>query len=442
MNKAFLFALILLFTFNLSAEESEKRVYNLTECIDIALRHNFDIVLQEAQVKTSGADITQAFGAYLPSVNFNAGYNRTLSNDGQSWLDVNGKIVQSNNSYNINAMTSLTIFDGFSREANYSRAQNQLNSSTLNLDQTMQLVRYNVYRQYIDVVRNAQLVKIRRENFEQGKSELARIQSQYEAGIVPINVVYSQEAELGNREIEIVQAENQLNIAKTNLLATMGLMPNFDIDFQLNVIPNYISNADIEYFRSRTGTLSLAVKNAIENRNDYKAAEMMIEASRQQITIAKAGYMPKLDANAGWRWNYFELGSFSDLGRSYAGLNLSVPIFDNFRTNMNIQNAELQLTQQEIQKQKIELNIKQAVQNAILNLETAEKQIEISDRALKAAEKNFEVTSERFRHGNANITDYTVANTQYINSQINKITAVYNYISSQKEVEYAIGILK
>jgi outer membrane protein len=442
MKKALLIALMIFGTINLTAQEGSKKTYSLRECLDIATRQNFDVVLGEAQVRTSGADITQAFGAYLPSIDVNAGYTRTLHSEGQSWLDVNGRIAQSNNSYNINANTSLAIFDGFSREANYSRAQNQLNSNHLNLDQTIQQVRYNVYRQYIDVVRNTQLVKIRRENFAQGKKELERIQAQYQAGIIPVNVVYSQEAELGNREVEIVQAENQLNLAKTNLLGTMGLNPDYDAEFQESVIPSTILKGDIEDFRRRTGTLSLAMKNAMENRNDFKASELALEASKQQITMAKAGYMPQLNASAGWRWNYFELGSFADLGRSYAGLNLAIPVFDNFRTNMNIQNAQLQVTQQEIQKQRIELNIKQTVQNAVLNLETAEKQVEISERALKAAEKNFEATSERFRQGSANITDYTLANSQFITSQINRITAVYNYISSQKEVEFASGLLK
>jgi outer membrane protein len=286
------------------------------------------------------------------------------------------------------------------------------------------------------------LVKIRRENFNQGKKELERIQAQYEAGFIPVNVVYSQEAELGNREVDIVQAENQLNISKTNLLATMGLNPDVDVEFIESSIPTDILNNDIDDFRRKTGSIQAAMKLAVDNRSDYKASEANLEAAKSQITIATAGYMPQLSAVGGWRWTYFELGSFSELGRSYAGLNLAIPVFDNFRTNLQIQNAQLIVNQAEVQKQRVELGIRQSVQNALLNLETSEKQLEISERALKASEKNFEVTTERFRQGNANITDYTIANTQYITSQINRITAVYNYIASQREIEYATGNLR
>lgn len=439
-----IFLIIFLIGFgSLTAQQEGRKTYTLQECLDIATIKNFDVILSEAQVQASGADITQAFGAYLPSIDFNMGYQRILNPDGQQSVNVGGVIIQTPgtnpNSFSMNAGAGISIFDGFSREANYSRAQNQLSSNQLNLEQTIQAVRFNVYLQYVDVIRNTQLVKIRRENFNQGKKELERSQAQYEAGFIPVNVVYSQEAELGNREVEIVDAENRLNVSKTTLLATMGLNPDLNAEFLESSLPTNMIENDIERFRRKTGTLQSAMQIALENRNDYKASELSLEASKSQVTMANAGYMPSVSASGGWRWNHFEFDKFSEMGRAFAGLNLSVPIFDNFRTNLQIENAKLQVAQAEIQKQRIELNIKQAVQNAILNLDAAEKQMEISARALRASEKNFEVTSERFRQGAANITDYTLANMQYITSQINRITAVYGYISAQREVEFATG---
>lgn len=439
--------LVILFGFgSISAQQGVKKTYNLQECLNIATLRNFDVVLSSAQVAASGADITQAFGAYLPQIDFNMGYQRILNPEGQRSVNVGGVIIETPgtnpNSYFMNASAGISIFDGFSREANYSRAQNQLGSNQYNLEQTIQSVRFNVYLQYVDVIRNSQLVKIRRENFNQGKQELERIQAQYDAGFIPINVVLSQEAELGNREIEIIEAENRLNISKTTLLATMGLNPDTDAEFLESSLPNTIKQDDIERFRRNTGSMQQAMKIALEGRNDYKASELALEAAKAQIITANAGYMPQLSASGGWRWNHFEFDKFSEMGRAFAGLNLSVPVFDNFRTNLQIQNAKLQVSQAEIQKQRIELNIKQAIQNALLNLDAAEKQLEISERSLKASEKNFEVTSERFRQGAANITEYTLANTQFITSQINRVTAVYSYIAAVQEVEFATGNFK
>ncbi|MBX3044676.1 MAG: TolC family protein [Candidatus Kapabacteria bacterium] len=445
MKKIVLLLVIISFG-NLTAQQGVRKTYTLQECLDIATRMNFDVILSEAQVATSGADITQAFGAYLPQIDFNMGYQRILNPEGQRSVNVGGVIIETPgtnpNSYFMNAGAGISIFDGFAREANYSRAQDQLSANQLSLDQTIQQVRFTVYLQYVDVIRNSQLVKIRKENFNQGRQELDRIRAQYDAGFIPVNVVYSQEAELGNREIEIIDAENRLNISKTTLMSTMGINPDFESEFLESSLPTTIDPLDIEIFRRRTGTLQSAMKIALENRSDLKASELALEASKSQITIANSGYIPQISASGGWRWNHFEFEKFSEFGRAFAGLSLSMPIFDNFRTNLQIQNAKLQVSQAEIQKQRIELAIKQAVQNSLLNLEAAEKQLEISERSLKASEKNFEVTSERFRQGAANITDYTLANMQFITSQINRITAVYNYLAAMREVEFATGNMR
>ena len=445
MNKLLL--LILIFSsVNIFAQQGINKTYSLKDCLDIATKKNFDVILGEAQTKVSVADITQAFGAYLPQIDFNMGYQRILNPEGQRSVNVGGVIIETPgtnpNSYFMNASAGISIFDGFSREANYSRAQSQLNSSQLNLDQTIQQVRFNVYLQYIDVIRNSQLVKIRRENYNQGKKELERIQAQYESGFIPINSVYSQEAELGNREVEIVEAENRLNISKSTLLSTMGLAPDNEVEFLESSLPNSLSANEIESFKRRLGTMQSAVNSAIQNRSDYKSADAALEAAKSQVIMANAGYMPQLSANGGWRWNHFEFASFSEFGRAFAGINLAIPVFDNFRTNMQIQNAQLQVSQAELQKQRIELSIRQAVQNAVLNLESAEKQYEISGRALMAAEKNFEAVSERFRQGAATITDYTLANMQYITSQINRTTAIYSLLGAMREIEFATGNFK
>jgi len=72
-------------------------------------------------------------------------------------------------------------------------------------------------------------------------------------------------------------------------------------------------------------------------------------------------------------------------------------------------------------------------------LEASEKAIEISEKSLISAKRNFEVTQEKMNLGIATITDYITVNTQYITSQINKISSIYSYISAKKNLLFAIG---
>ena len=77
-----------------------------------------------------------------------------------------------------------------------------------------------------------------------------------------------------------------------------------------------------------------------------------------------------------------------------------------------------------------------------MNLQAAEKQIEITEKSLRAAQQSYDSMNERFDLGAANITDIFLANNQLINAKINRINAVYSYYLAQKEILYSIGKIK
>jgi outer membrane protein len=146
-----------------------------------------------------------------------------------------------------------------------------------------------------------------------------------------------------------------------------------------------------------------------------------------------------LTASGGWTLSNTEFDRFSELGRSFIGLSLSVPIFENFNTNQNVQSAKLRLKQSQVQQFQTEQNIRNTLKTAFLNLDAAEKQLDITSRALKSAEMNYQSNLERYNLGVIDISVYIDANRQYITAQINRISSIYSYFQAQKEILYAIG---
>ncbi len=169
----------------------------------------------------------------------------------------------------------------------------------------------------------------------------------------------------------------------------------------------------------------------------------MIEINRANsgVTIAQSGYFPRVSAQGGWSWsnNFFQ--DFEQYGRYFLGLNLSIPIFENFNTNMNIQNAKLRLTQVELDLNQLEQNIRRDVQIAYYNLESSEKQIEANKRYLKSSQQNYEALKERHNVGAATMTEVLQASNQYINARLNTLNSVYIYIKTQKNILFILGIL-
>lgn len=443
MKKSFFLLLLFLLPFSLFSQKGGTTVYNLNDCIKIALRNNYEIRISEAQTNSASANVKSAFGDFLPSISVNSGYTRQL-NAQPSFGLVNNQLVKTEpkaNTYSLNAGANLTLFDGFSRGNNYKRANENYQSSLYSVKSAMKKVQLQVYQQYIDVIAKYQVVKIRKENLNLGKKELERIKAQNEAGIIPKNNVLSQQADLGNKEFDLITAENNLNISKANLLTTMGLIPRYDVEFLESSLSNTIDEKDVMNFRKQIGDYKYVVDQALKNRYDWQSRKMLVAAAESGVSIAQSTYYPVISAAGGWSWSNYELTKFSDFGRSSIGLSLYIPIFDNFNTNARIQNAQLQLEQNKLQQFQLEQNIKSSIKIAYLNLESSEKQLNISDQALKSANANFESAKERFRVGSASITEYLTANAQLITAQINRINAVYKYFQSQKEVLYSLGKL-
>jgi len=415
--------------------------YTLEDCLRIASEKNLDILGAQAQLQSQTANLTAAFGSYLPSIGASFGYQRRLNIDGGQQVNVLGFAPPPNN-YSLSATANYTIFDGFQREAQYSNAEKSIAAQEIGIKRIEAQIRWNISQQYIAVLRAAQIVKIRQENIRMGKNELERIKARFEAGVAPISAVYSQEADLGQRELLAVQAENQLNIAKAQLLTIMGLDPSGEAEFSEKSVPSTIQNDEIVLFEKKVGSLKDAVQRSLTQRLDITDVQARKDAAQTQVSSARSGYMPTILANGGWSWSNSQFQDFELFGQSFLGLSVRVPIFDNFTTNANIERAKLGVTQLSFEERQIEQTIRSQVQQAFLNISAAKKQIEISERSLKSAEMNYESAKERYAIGAGSVTDYLLANSQVVTAKIDRISAIYTYVESKMQMQFALGELR
>jgi len=445
MKKVFIL-FFLFYGFTLIAQEKgQTQVFTLSECLKIAQQKNPRLKVAEANISTAGAEITSAFGNFLPSATFNMGYTRQLNVEAGQKINIGGQTIVVGkiepNSYNMSLSLNYNLFDGFNREAQYNSAKERLNSAFSSYSQTISEIEIGVYRAYINALRLTKILEARRKDFELGQKELERVRALFEAGSIPITNVLSQEAELANKEILIIQAENDLKNAKAILLSSMGMEPDINIEISEKDIPLEYSEEEIAQFRSQFGVLEKVLPKVLSNRKDLLALEQQITASQANLTIARANYFPTLSAYGGWSWANNEFNKFSELGRSFVGLALRVPIFENFKTNYQIELAKAQIVELETQKLQLEQNIKSQLIQAINNLDAAEKQLSATKKSVEAAEKNFQSARERYNVGSASVTDYLLANNLLVNAQINQINAIYGYYLAQKELLYTIGLL-
>ncbi|MBL7990922.1 MAG: TolC family protein [Candidatus Kapabacteria bacterium] len=433
---------------------SAVRTMTLEECLKIAAGDNPEVQIGVAQVQDAEGRVKSAFAPFLPTLSINGGYSRTL-NDTTLNVFPRASKEDSNkvelafqpfytpevfrNGFNANISANYTIFNGFQRENTYSQTQSNFQSSQSSLSHTKRRIWWTVRSQYIAVMRSKQVLKVRQEDFQVGKKQLERIKAQYEAGVIAVATVYTQEADVANRELAIVQAENDLELAKGALLTTLGMNPGEPADF-VDIAQQTTTESDIRAFRAEIGDFNKAYGTAYGKRLDLAAAKASIEAANAGVNVAQAAYFPTVNATAGYNWNSPLVGNFQ-YGSQSLGINFRYNIFDGLDRDARTQIARASVIQSEVQKRQSEQRVASDVQNAFIQLNTSEKNLDITARGLKAAQQNFDAAEERFKVGAANILDLTTANGNLATAKINRINALYNYIAAQYQMKFALGIL-
>jgi outer membrane protein len=422
---------------------------DLKKAINIAIEKDPTLSSYRNNITIQKLNINSTRGNLYPNLSFSGSWYRTNSFTTGGIQMVNSVPIYVSdqnywqNSYTLGLSSSVTLFNGF---ANYQDVELEYqNESSLKLqyeNSKLSLV-LNIYQKYFDAVKKEKIVKTYEDNLQDSKDQLSKIQEFVNVGKKTVSDIYKQDVQVAQNELSLEQSINDFSKSKIDLLYAMNDDLNKSITIDSKDIRADLTVTELKAILDKSTNVDELVKNAVSGRYDYKSAIQDIKIYETKLSLARKNlYFPTLSAYGDYSVTGDHVNNVWDSRTFSIGLALSYYIFNGNKYDINRQIAEVNIKQKSEDLVKLEQQIKSDIKKAIIDLETAYKQIEILDRNIKSAEQDKLLSEENFRIGYGTLLDVQTATTSLNNLHINRINSIYSFLYAKKQIEYLSGQLK
>ena len=456
--------------FGQNDENGNTRVLlSLEECIETAWENNLQLQQQRLSVDLASQNLLQSRASQLPSLNANASHSY---NFGRTVDPLTNEFATNTvRSNNFSVSTGLNIFNGFQLQNAIRQNRLDLEAGRYDLERSFNDIALLVASSYLQILFNIELVENVTNQVEITQQQVERTEKLVSAGTLPRGSLLTIQAQLATEELQLVNAENQLDLAWLNLRQIMFLPEETDLSI---VIPQI----DIEPGEEESFTPMQVYRVAVQTQPEIKSAELRIQSAERGVAIARGGMSPSLSARASYGTGYTEASleifdqtpsginqvfrtddgldilmpvyefetrtkAFSDqiednLSRSL-GFFLTIPIFNNYQVRANVSRSKINLENARLQNQITREQLFQTIQQSHADAVAALKRYNASDKNVEALQESFRYTEQRFNVGMVNSLEYNDAKNRLAAAESELLQAKYEYIFRTKILEFYLG---
>jgi len=442
--------LALLLAVNATAQQQTVKGLSLQECLSIALDHSTAVLKGNNNVASAGAQVLAAYGQYLPNLAAGAGYNYDRGNN--FYASAGPEVINTSRSqFNYQLTSSLNLFTGYYNYSTWKSAKVNEQMSNLSLDRAKQQIELDVTQAYLQVVLDKKIVALDSANLATSLKREDQLAALTDVGRKSKTDLYQQQAQTSSDKLLFINAQSRMQNDK--ILLFQKLRIDSTDNYELEDITIDDNPAAAQY-----GNKETLVKQALEDRADFKYAMLNTEYANWIIKKYRSGYLPNVSLSAGIYNNGAYFNSLNINGESaqpatqeviptqlykytygLVGINAVWNIFDRNYTKSNVAMAKITADNAKIDLQDTRIGIVADVKHAYNDYTNAVQQMETVDKGLTAAQKAYEAVNGRYKEGAADFI--TVSNAQLVLLQAseNKIQASVNMMLQKKIIDFYVG---
>ncbi len=432
-----------LLSFSASAQNAEK--ITIQQAVDIALANNIQIKQTMLNEALSDANITQAKLNLYPSLNANSGlsFNFGRSIDQLTNQFVNEQITNANGSFS----TSVSLFQGFQRINQIVQNKMQLQADKSQTAKAKNDLTLNVINTYLIILANRDLVIASQNQLNLSKETLNREQKLFDVGNKTIADLAQSKSQYAISELNLINAQNQLDAAKLNLAQLMEREPSIDFDV---VVP---ATTDLEIISSAYSSMEVYEK-ALTTQPEITLAGFNKMIAKKGVDIAKGAYMPRLTMSAslgsGYSSNGFMLvgavlektpfqTQIDNNFNQAVSFGLAIPIFNGYQAKTSVKRAQINFQNATYAEQLAKNNLNKTINQAVLDAKAAQKKYESALKNFEANKVAYTAVSQRYEVGLINSLDLSTSKTNFDKAQFDLIQAKYDQIFRVKIIDFYLG---
>ena len=430
---------------------------SLHDCMAYAVSNSTKMRIQQAAVGDAQIDRRDAaLKLFTPQISAStyAYYNFGRSIDPQTNTYFN--TTSFHNNYGVSA--GYDLFNGFQAVNNYKISKTGMLIADSMEKQVEADICLAVMEAYYNVVYYKRLCDVYEEQVATAEASLKKAKRQEELGQKGHADVIQMEADLADRQYDLI---NTRNLYQDQIMTLADLMfwpvdEDLVIDTQMpdqvghdemDVIPGITSSV----IPGLTGNLNTddVVDFALDHNPAVQIASWQQQNAKRELNTAKWQVLPTVGLYAGWSTSYYAYqGSstaafrdqFRNNGGEYVEVSVSIPIWNRLGKQSTIARKRHALEKATAEYDQKRRDVESEVRRAVQDRDGAAAAYLQAQHKAEVQEEAYTLNLRKLEQGLISPLEFQTANNNYLKSQADEMNSLFKYLIKQAVVEYYNGI--
>ena len=389
------FCLILLFTF-INSSVSAQKLLSLEESIQLGLQNHYSIQISKKREQQALNDNTPGNAGFLPTITGNLNKSYTISGLDQEFFGgLRAPLVQSgvnSNSSNGGLAMVWTLYDGKGMFILRDRFKELQNLGAKQTETAIENLISLISSSYYDLIRQNLRVNNFKKGLEISNDRLKLAKDRYEVGQGSKVDYYSAQVDYNeDKALLIAQEQSYLNTRISyNTLLVRNHQEDFLVDSKIDLLPKLNLTELKEFALKQNPTLISALLTKKISDLDTKNIQSL--------------QMPQIDLLAGYNMSQVNNGAGFGVQKGSSdvlnyGLRATINIFDGYNQKRRVQNAKINAEIAQLQIDDLKNALTSTLEKAFVTYENALNLISLETENYAIAKQNIDIAFDRFKVG-------------------------------------------